>query len=389
MKLVYLANVRIPTEKAHGLQIMKMCEAFGRVGHTVTLIIAKRANEQFNGVEPFSYYQIKRRFPITRLPLVNMVETQRSFRGLSVVIQNGSFALSAFAVLVGRQFDWLYSRDQFGLMLLALFRHRLVWEMHEFPRSNLSLYRWLMKRLDAIVVITQQLKQLVVEQGIDPGKIIVAPDGVDVNQFNITETKQQCRDRLGLPSDKRFVMYTGHLWSWKGVYMLAEAAKLLPSDCLVLFVGGMEYDQKKLKRFVTERRLRNIQFIAHQPPGDIPYWLAAADCLVLPNSAEHQISRLYTSPLKLFEYMAARRPIVASKLPSIQEILTEQTAILVEPDDPKALAAGIEQALKNDTFSVTMVKQAFEAVQGFTWQQRAERILSTLQKTGNGARGKK
>lgn len=378
MKLIYLANVRIPTEKAHGLQIMKMAEAFCQAGHNLELYVARRFNAQFAGVDAFTYYRVAERFPIKRLALIDMVETGRSFGGLSVMIQNTSFALSAFCCLVARRFDLLYSRDQFSLFLLSFFRKNLVWEMHEFPRSNRWLYQRLMKRLAAVVVITRQLKDLVVAEGIDAKKVIVAPDGVDLDAFMISETKQQCRERLGLPSDKRLVVYTGHLWPWKGVYVLAQAAAFLPADCLVVFVGGMEYDLEQLKHFVTDRGLPHIRFVGLQPPTDIAYWLAAADCLVLPNSGQKEISRRYTSPLKLFEYMAARRPIVASKLPAILEILNERNAILVEPDDPKALAAGIEQALKNEAFSAMMVKQAFADVQGFTWQRRVQGILSAL-----------
>ena len=378
MKLIYLANVRIPTEKAHGLQIMKMAEAFRNCGHDLELWIARRFNTQFAGVDPFAYYRVAGRFGVRRLWLLDMVETGRSFRGWSVVIQNSSFALSAFCCLVGRRFDLLYSRDQFALFLLSFFRKNLVWEMHEFPRSHRWLYRRLMKRLRAVVVITSQLKVLVIAQGVDAAKVIVAPDGVDLDAFAISETKQQCRLRLGLPGDKRLVVYTGHLWSWKGVYVLATAAAFLPADCLVVFVGGMEYDLEKLKRFVAERNVPRIQFVGLRPPAEVASWLAAADCLVLPNSGKKEISRLYTSPLKLFEYMAARRPIVASKLPAILEVLNERNAILVEPDEPQALAAGIEQALKNEAFSAMIVKQAFADVQGFTWQQRAQRILLAL-----------
>src|SRR3989338_4934673 len=196
--------------------------------------------------------------------------------------------------------------------------------MHEFPRSNRWLSRRLMKRLAAIVVITRELKDLVVAEGVEPGRVTVAPDGVDLAALAISETKQQCRQLLGLPSDMRLIVYTGHLWSWKGVYVLAEAAAFLSADCLVLFVGGMEYDLEKLKRFVADRGLPRIQFVGLKPPAEIAYWLAAADCLVLPNSGQRGISRRYTSPLKLFEYMAAPPASLGSPVAALLEILNER-----------------------------------------------------------------
>ncbi len=89
--------------------------------------------------------------------------------------------------------------------------------------------------------------------------------------------------------------------------------------------------------------------------------------------------RLFTSPMKLFEYMAAKIPIVASDFPSMREILENgKTAVLVESSNPKALAEGIEKILTDREFARRISEQAYEKVKNFSWEKRAEKIAVFL-----------
>ena len=76
--------------------------------------------------------------------------------------------------------------------------------------------------------------------------------------------------------------------------------------------------------------------------------------------------------------MASKRPIVASDLPSIREILNEENAVLVEPNNPEALAEGIKKILQNPELADKISKQAFRDVQNYTWQKRAQKILGFI-----------
>ena len=124
--------------------------------------------------------------------------------------------------------------------------------------------------------------------------------------------------------------------------------------------------------------LARVLILGRKPYNQIPALLKAADILVLPNSSREEISNRYTSPLKLFEYMASGRPIVASSLPSITEILNYKNAFLVKPDDAYGLTEGIRKLLDDSLFGVELAKKGLEDVQSYTWQERSRKILNFI-----------
>jgi len=366
MKLIYTANIRVPTEKAHGIQIMKMCEAFAESGE-VELIVPQRLNPI--KTDPFEYYGLARDFKIKKFFCLDLISLDKYIGHLALWIESVSFLFFLFPFIIFQKADIFYTRDKF-LLPLCLFKKNLIFEVHTFPK-NYFLYSPFLKRLKRIIVITQKLKDLLIEQGISPDRILVAPDGVDLETFDIRETKEECRKRLNLPQDRKIVLYTGHLYKWKGAYILAEASQYLPKDTAVYFVGGTKKDINKFKAQYSKFQ---IHIVGHKPYTEIPYWLKAADVLVLPNSGKKEISQYWTSPMKMFEYMASKRPIVASDLPSIREILNEENAVLVKSDDPEALVGGIKEILQSPEFSAKLSTKAFSDVQNYTWRKRAEKI---------------
>jgi GxxExxY protein len=313
-------------------------------------------------------------FKITRLPCLDLISLDKYLGNLGLWIESFTFLISAFFYLLFKKADFFYTRDK-EILLLTLIKKNFIYEAHGFPQ-NYFLYSPFFKKLKGIVVITQKLKELFVEKGIPENKILVAPDGVDLEEFDIKETKEECRGKLDLPLDKKIVLYTGHLYEWKGVDTLAKASQYLPGDVEIYFVGGTKEDVEKFK--VRCSNVRNIRIVGHRSHSEIPYWLKAADVLVLPNTAKEDISKYWTSPMKMFEYMASKRPIVASDLPSIREILNENNSILVEPDNLQALANGIKKILQNPEIADKISNQAFQDVQQYTWEKRAKKILEFL-----------
>ncbi len=371
MKIIYLADIRLPTEKAHGFQIMKTCEALVRVGNEITLMIPS-----WNKATPeeiFKYYGLTQSFSIEKIPQTkfNLIK----FGSIGFALRSYFFAKKAAGKLGGREFDAVYTRDE----AVAVYRGptSVFYEMHDVRKGLLQ--KKAMTRASGIIAISNGLKDYCVAQGIDQSKITVVPDAVDLEEFDIEQNKDDVRHRLGLPKDKKIVLYSGHLYSWKGADTLAEAAHYLDADTVVVFVGGTPWDIESFKnkyRGATSRC--HLDIIGQKPHSEIPLYLKAADVLVLPNSAKEDISRLYTSPVKLFEYMASGVPIVASDLPSIREILNEECAVFAKPDDALSLAEKIKYSLANVSKAVILSNRALEEVKKYSWGMRAKHILTFM-----------
>lgn len=398
MRLLYIANVRLPTEKAYGIQIMKMCEAFSCEGADLTLIVPTRTNPEYISTDPFAYYGVKRNFILKQINVFDPWWLMRLVNGIYIKTQASFFMVRLFLFfLFRREYSketLVYTRDEYLLPLLQRFFPHVAWEAHTLPRhSKRYLGTW--QKCQHIVAISKGLKDALVKQGVHPGRIMVAPDGVDLEKFTRSADrvpsrmtgqiqpfdsaqgdKDELRRQLGLPTDKTILLYSGHLYEWKGAQVLADAVRLLDDRFIAVFVGGSAHD---IAQF-TERNRDNtrIRIIGHQPHSLIPRYLNTADALVLPNSARRDDAKLYTSPMKLFEYMAAHAPIIASRVPALQEILNDQNAVFFNADDPKDLVKVIQLVVTNKDYFEEVNRRANKDVLQYTWQLRAERIFQQV-----------
>ncbi|MFN3422178.1 MAG: glycosyltransferase family 4 protein, partial [Armatimonadota bacterium] len=206
----------------------------------------------------------------------------------------------------------------------------------------------------------------------------------DLTLFENLPSKEECRRQLGLPLDRPIIGYIGRFRTMemeKGIPELIEAVRYLPlingSDPLLLCVGGPmdvvpNYLDLAHRIGLPEHRLK---FIDRVPHAEVPHWIRAFDIAVAPfPQTEHYA--FFMSPLKLFEYMAAGVPILATDLPSIREVLHHgENAWFVPPNDPKALAEGVRHLLENADLAERLARQASEDVRRYTWERRAATIL--------------
>jgi glycosyltransferase involved in cell wall biosynthesis len=143
-------------------------------------------------------------------------------------------------------------------------------------------------------------------------------------------------------------------------------------DATVYIVGGYQDDVERIREVADG--MDNVVITGFVEPTAVPTYQIAADILVAPYTSQARDS---LSPLKLFEYMAAGRPIVASDLDVLREVLTDgDNSLLMPPENPTALAARVEEIFKNNELYNSLATRTKECGLQYTWERRAEEILS-------------
>ena len=342
---------------------MKVCESLAQSGAEVSLILPGRKTHLRQS--PFQYYGVEENFSIC----VEKVPDLIRFGRIGFILSQIFFGLRA--AWRYRHTDVVISQDEWILLWCRMLSIPFVYEVHN-GRDNIAA-RIAAKHSLFLVANSEGTRNFYVRQGIEKANILVCPNGVDIDRFNISLSQQEARAKLHFPSDKKIVLYTGHLYDWKGADTLAASAAFLSEDIEIVFVGGTE---KNVASFTTTfAHLPQINIRGHQPSGEIPKYLRAADILVLPNARIGE-SEQFTSPMKLFEYMAAGKPIVASDLPSVREILTEKEAFFFTPGDVESLARTIVSVLAEPENASQKSANAHEKAQMYTWNR--EELLQKI-----------
>ena len=276
----------------------------------------------------------------------------------------------------------IYSRDQFICWFLSFLNRKFIYEIHSFPK-NLHWYKRLWRRTYRLVAITQGLKDILIKQGIKAEKIVVAPDGVDLEAFNVVnQSKKELKIELGLPISDFLVGYIGKfktLGMEKGIKTMIEALPLLVKDIKMVFVGGEELEIKEYKNLTNRLNVpTQCIFINYQPYLKVVKYIKAMDALVIPfPNLPHYA--FYTSPLKLFEYMASGRPIIASDLPALREVLNDKNSLFFKPDNAADLAHAIKMLKSSQMLGYHLSQQALADVKRHTWHNRAKNIIDFMQ----------
>ncbi len=377
MKIVYLFNGRLPTEKAHGLQIAKSCEAFAQAGFDVELLVSYRANKIKEDI--FSYYGLKKKFRIKNVFGVDFRATGK----IAYMAQTGISALSLLLYLFfkfKKQDTIFYARDYSSLFALSLFGFRPVAEFHDYRfNKKRKFLQFILNHSRKIIVNSKGTRELLFQHyAIDQGKIMVAPNGVDLDFFSPEISKEEARKELGLP-EGIIIGYTGRLEMVgvdKGVgWLLAVFSGIKSGNTTLCIVGGpdemVDYYKKIEKIAGTMATVNRVIFTGQVRHEKIPLYLKAMDIVVIPLlSGRHART---TSPMKLFEYMAAGKAILASDVPSLRDYLNDNNSLLFGTDSD-SLTHAIDRLIADRDLAVKIGSQARKDAQKYSWLNRARTI---------------
>lgn len=322
MKLLYLAQSDIPSQAANSVHVMKMCEAFSAQGCDVSLWLPDR-EAPTNTIEVYRYYGVAPSFAM------------RWLSGIAWLKPSYAYAWQVLTQLLkARQLpDLVFSRSLLGAASALLAGANVVLEVHQPMRDSGFLqgliFKWIVrhKRFQRLVVITQALKDWHLQQGLLVANWIhVAPDGAELPALGMSGAV------CGLAQSGRFrVGYVGSLHQGKGMEIVLPLAQLLAGVDFHV-VGGS--DVQLLEWRGKAAGLDNLKFHGFMPPADVHMFMLGMDVLLAPN--QHVVKGVggsdigrWTSPLKIFEYMSAGKPILASDLPVLREVLGHEVNCLL------------------------------------------------------------
>lgn len=366
MKLIYCTSLDLPPfNQANRIHVLEMAKSFS----------SKLGDDFCLGGK---YLKLD----IPGIKIVNF-NTAKSYR----------LAFRYLKFIKKEKFEYVYTREPYLLLFLILYNKlffrlsiKFIYEVHTIFSRNFQdkiadfiLSRW----SNYLIFVTKFLRDHYIKKyNCQNKKTLVASDAVNLNIFDINISKEEARKKLKLPLDKKIIGYCGRFRTMdteKGITEVLEALKILDDNILFVAMGGkpkhVEYYREQAKLLGVSGKTK---IVGNYTQDIVALYQKAADILLMPFPNIHHY-RYYMSPMKMFEYMASKRPIIATDLPSVREILNENNAFLVEPGNTKSLAEVIGRALENKSESNQIAERAFLDVQNYTWEKRVEKIINFMQ----------
>jgi glycosyltransferase involved in cell wall biosynthesis len=375
MKIVAISGSQVPSSVANSLQTMKAVHALAQLGHEVTLIVPVSDPPHANWKELAQHYGLQKEFHVEHLPSAS--------RRL--------FFMAAVSRAKSLKPDLLYVWPLQSAVLGLLNGLPVVLEMHDLPSGRVGPF-WFRYFRDSkgqkrMTVITHALKQALTERYGAPVRhadVILAPNGVEPERFENLPDPSTARRLLGLPQSPT-VVCAGHLYPGRGMELFVELAKKQRGVQFV-WAGGKPEDVK-LWKSKTEA-ISNILFTGFVHNSQLPMYQAAGDVLLMPYAREIGISSgsghsaQISSPMKMFEYMATGRAIIASDLPVFHEVLNDNNAVFCPPEKVIAWNGALQALFDNPARREVLAAQAYADSRKYSWTERAKRILDGFPGSG-------
>ncbi|MBA2276910.1 MAG: glycosyltransferase family 4 protein [Chloroflexia bacterium] len=249
-----------------------------------------------------------------------------------------------------------------------------------FAQTTRAVEKHMLDAADRVIAVSEPLKQWMIGIGVDSDRITVLPNGIDIDRFAVGGAG--VRERLGL-SARPVVGFVGTLKSWHGTATLIRAVAMLERErgddsAPRLLLVGDGPQRASLEQVAREEGITGLTtFTGVVPHEAMPAHLAAMDVAVAPYD---QTGNFYFSPLKLFEYMAAGRPIVAAAIGQIMDFVRDgETGLLYPPGDIPALASRLAQLLDNPTRAQALGRAAqHEARLHRSWEGNARMVVQLV-----------
>ncbi len=372
MKIACVSTSQVPSSTANSIQVMKVCQALAQLGHEVKLWVP--------GKLPATTEEIPTQYGLTTTFEIEWLPASARFKRYDFSWQSVRKAQKWGA-------EVFYTWTPQAALLAKMRGMQTVLEMHDRATGNLGpwiLKQYLLRPQKCLLVcITNALRRALEEQlhlTISDRKVVIAPNGVDLDRYADLPTPGNARKALGY-SERMTVSYTGHFYEGRGMEVLFHLAKTFP-EIQFLWVGGREKELTAVRERLSRDQIQNVILTGFVDNRTLPMYQAASEILLMPyeltiagssggNSAD------ICSPMKMFEYMAAGRIILTSDLPVIREVLDEESAYFCPPEDKEAWAMILAEVIA-DPESQQKAVQARNKSSRYGILAREEKILKGL-----------
>ena len=383
MKICYIAPSVMPSRTANSIHVARMCEALAKLGHEPTLIF-RRSVLQERGLQKTleDYYGVD-------LGPVRLVSSHgRSRRATVLRIAWLAVRWQVAGWLSGDVPDLIISRNLYASFIMGVvFKRRLVFETHQVQRGiRGALQRAILRRRwITTVVISDALKRILQDtHGVAPARTLVLRDAAPTavprpSPIEKREVRSAIAPGVDFDRYRVAVGYFGHLYVGRGIEIIHELAKR-HSDAAFLVFGGNEADVRALRASSDQPNLSVMGFVR---PADAVRTMAMMDVLLMPYQYEVSLgvnesdTGRWMSPMKMFEYMASEVPIIASRLPALQEVLRDgHNSLLATPHDPEDWSGCLSRLCNDPALGQRLASVARrQCVDKYSWTVRAQRIV--------------
>ena len=371
MNIAYIARTNIPSESAHSVHIMKLCTELNKKTDRFVLVIPFQKHKEISA-DAFEFYGVDK-FDI-KLSKVDISKSRKGwlFAFNSIKIANKAMESKQYAVI---------TRDVFVAFLSVFMGKETVLDIHGDIRQITGRWYRLMKfkpfvnsKKLHIVTITDSLKEYYKkEYGILREDVAVLPDAYDEKAFGMV-SQRKCFDNNNIAGIQ--IGYIGKMIEGKGIGLISQLAAIDMDHTYHMYGGNKEEVEEKTGIKFTE----NVIFHGYIPSADVPNVLQQMDIMLLPNQdimnvGGENIGKV-TSPIKMFEYMAAGRCIIASDLEVLKEILSDDLCYFADAKNASEWKKQIDYIEKHIEESRNKALKAKEFVKQFTWSSRAEGMIN-------------
>jgi glycosyltransferase involved in cell wall biosynthesis len=374
MRIAIFSTARVPSRTANSIQVLKVSQALVDLGHSVRLWLPGAAPAE-------AWSDLAARYGVAGPIDIDWCGGLRPLRRYD-------YALRSFLRARAWGLELCYAWPLQSAALSSILGIPTVLELHELPQGRFGpgLFRTFLRGRGArrLLPITASLRQ----QAGDvypipdaPEFVRVAPMGVDLDHYRDLPGPGEARRRLGWP-DAFTVGYTGHLYSGRGIDLLLRLALLRPKFRFVV-VGGEPEAAERWRQEARSAGAANLEFLGFVANAELPRYQSACDVLVMPSqrhisgSSGGDIGSV-ASPMKVFEYLATGRAILASDLPVFREVLSEANAVLAPPEDADAWALALDDLSARPEHRAQIGEQARRDAAQYTWKERARRSLEGI-----------